>query len=250
MRTSADQPLKLLNLGCGSKTSDAPGVINIDWSPTLRIRQNFFFRNLALLFLDAKRLQKVKSLPQNIMVHNLAKGIPFPDNSIDVVYHSHVLEHLDRDIAKLFLLDIKRVLKPKGVLRLVVPDFELLCREYCLHILQCDKYPQETNCHEEYISSILEQSVRKESYGTSNQKPLRRFIENFILGDARKRGETHQWMYDRITINQILKSIDYNEISFTSFDSSRIYNWEKYKLDINCRGEEYKPGSLYVEAVA
>lgn len=30
----------LLNLGCGYKTSDLPGVVNIDWSPYVRLAKN------------------------------------------------------------------------------------------------------------------------------------------------------------------------------------------------------------------
>ena len=46
--------------------------------------------------------------------------------------------------------------------------------------------------HDDYVGAIIEQCVRKEAAGTSKQKNVRRFIENIILGDARKRGETHQ----------------------------------------------------------
>ena len=30
----------ILNLGCGTKVSDDPAVVNIDWSIMLRIRRN------------------------------------------------------------------------------------------------------------------------------------------------------------------------------------------------------------------
>ena len=35
--------------------------------------------------------------------------------------------------------------------------------------------------HDKYISDIIEQSVRKESSGASNQNPLIRFLENILL---------------------------------------------------------------------
>lgn len=40
-----------LNLGCGWKTSDHPGVVNIDWSVMLRIRTNPIYRLFVPLLL-------------------------------------------------------------------------------------------------------------------------------------------------------------------------------------------------------
>ena len=52
----------------------------------------------------------------------------FADNSIDEVYASHVLEHLGfREELPKALREIWRVLKPGGVLKISVPDFERLC---------------------------------------------------------------------------------------------------------------------------
>ena len=66
------------------------------------------------------------------MVHDLSKGIPFDDNSVDVVYHSHLLEHIDRKNVPTFLKEIRRVLKPRGIHRIVVRIFII----YALTILK------------------------------------------------------------------------------------------------------------------
>jgi SAM-dependent methyltransferase len=182
------------------------------------------------------------------MVHNLAKGIPFDSNSVDVVYHSHVLEHLDRDVAKSFLAEVYRVLKPRGTQRIVVPDFEVICRNYISHIDMCDSNSQEIHQHDSYISEVLEQSVRREAYSTSKKEPLRRLVENNILGDARKRGETHQWMYDRINLKQLLIEVGFTNTSNEKFNTSTIPDWSNYALDLDKDGNQYKPNSLYIEA--
>ena len=39
--------MKILNLGCGTKTSDKAGVVNIDLSILLRIKGNVFLSNFA-----------------------------------------------------------------------------------------------------------------------------------------------------------------------------------------------------------
>lgn len=241
--------MNILNLGCGTKTSSRQEVTNIDWSVYLRLKKNKVFAPFIPLLIKGERLNKFNTLPDNIVVHNLATGIPAESGSIDVVYHSHMLEHLDRNAAKDFMFEIKRVLKPGGIQRIVVPDFEKACQAYIANISYCEQNPDESNTHDDYISGLIEQSVRKEAFGTSQQKPLRKFIENFLLGDARRRGETHQWMYDRINLSVLLINLGYKEVHIQDFNISLIQNWNEYGLDVDDQGNQYKPGSLYVEAV-
>lgn len=237
----------MLNLGCGFKVSDSPDFTNIDWSPYLRLNRNPISRFLIKKILSKKRLYRFNNIPKNIMVHNLKNGIPFLDNSVDVVYHSHLFEHLDREVGKDFLKEIHRVLKPKGKVRIVVPDLERYCRDYISHIDEALNQPIKAKDHDKYIAAILEQSVRKDSVGTSQQKPLLRFFEKLILGDARSRGETHQWMYDRINLQSILNELGFTNIAIEKFNTSSIPGWNNYKLDIDENNNEYKPESLYVE---
>jgi SAM-dependent methyltransferase len=240
--------MKILNLGCGTKVSPDKHIINIDWSIFLVIKKNPFLRLAAPIFIKGDRWRRFEALPDNIMVHNLANGIPFESNSVDVVYHSHTLEHLDRNIATNFLSEVKRVLKKDGIQRIVVPDFEKLCKEYLSHLALCDADLSEISKHDAYVSAILEQCVRREADGTSRQKPVRKFIENLVLGDARKRGETHQWMYDRFNLGNVLTSLGFKNVKRYEYNTSSIPNWNEYGLDLDNEGKEYKPESLYMEA--
>lgn len=54
----------------------------------------------------------------------------FEDESVDLVYASHIYEHLPRDKARGALQTWFRVLKPGGILRLAVPDFDAIVRRY------------------------------------------------------------------------------------------------------------------------
>jgi SAM-dependent methyltransferase len=56
--------------------------------------------------------------------------LPFPAQYFDAVYHAHLLEHLPRASALPFLRECHRVLKPGGILRIVVPDLEQIARLY------------------------------------------------------------------------------------------------------------------------
>ena len=92
--------MKRLNLGCGSRYQE-------DWT------------NIDFV-----------SSGTTVIAHDLRNRLPFGDNSFDVVYHSHVLEHFSPKDARKFLLECCRVLNPGGVLRVAVPDLEQIVREY------------------------------------------------------------------------------------------------------------------------
>ena len=254
MSGSADElgtesaPLVVLNLGCGSKTSDLPGVTNIDWNYYLKLGRSRFGREIGYALLKGERLDRLKSIPENILVHDLAKGIPAEDRSVDVVYHSHMLEHLDRAVVPHFLREAFRVLKPGGIHRIVVPDLERLANEY-LESLRRRTESGDPSGHDKYVEALFEQSVRKVSAGQrSEQRRIVRLAERVLVGDARRRGETHQWMYDHVNLAGLLQEAGYEGVSTERFCSSRIDGWSSYGLDVGQGGEEYKPSSLYVEA--
>lgn len=239
--------LLVVNLGCGTKTSSHPDVVNIDWSPYLRLRRHGLTRALAPLLLRGERRARFEALPDNIRVENLAKGIPYADRTADLVYSSHFLEHLDRDIAPRFLGEVLRVLRPGGVTRIAVPDLETSVRSYLASLESATADPSQRAAHDDRVGDLLEQSVRKVSAGTSLQAPLAQRIERAVLGDARRRGETHQWMYDRINLPQLLEQVGFVDVNVVSWNYSACPLWTAYELEIEADGSEYKPRSLYVE---
>lgn len=242
-----DHSMKLLNLGCGTKTS--PKAINIDWSIYLSIKKNWLFRSCAPLFLNNERRMKLRNLDDTILVHDIRKGLPFDNQSVDVVYHSHILEHVDRELVETFLKEIQRVLVPGGIHRMAVPDMEHLCKTYLKHVTLIERNASLMADHDQYISVIIEQMVRKKAYGTSQQPLVLRWLENALLGDARKRGETHQWMYDRFNLPHLLERNGFKNIEVLGFNKSSIPNWKSFGLETREDGSEYKPHSLYVEAM-
>ncbi len=69
-----------------------------------------------------------------VQAQNLLKGIDFPDEKFDVVYHSQVLEHIPKENALFFIEECFRVLKPGGIMRVVLPDLENLVNEYIKYL--------------------------------------------------------------------------------------------------------------------
>jgi hypothetical protein len=94
---------------------------------------------------------------------------------------------------------------------------------------------------------MIEQSVRREAAGTKLQPPVRRFLETLVLGDARRRGETHQWMYDRINAAALLTRVGFRDPKRRNYNESSIAEWNEYELDLDKHGNEYKTDSLYIE---
>jgi predicted SAM-dependent methyltransferase len=106
------------------------------------------------------------STGKNVVAHDLKKGIPFADNSFDVVYHSHVLEHFPKVEALTFIRECYRVLRPQGILRVVVPDLEQIVRMYlhCLENTSIGSEEWEQN-YQWILLEMYDQTVRNKSGG-------------------------------------------------------------------------------------
>lgn len=239
--------MQILNLGCGSRTSQS--CVNIDWSVYLRMKKSRTGRLVARAWLRGVRWEAFRSLDDRIVVHDLTRGIPAADGSTAAVYHSHVLEHIDREAVPAFFAETLRVLAPGGVHRIVVPDLEPLGRRYVEHLALVDSGSSSAAEHDQTIAAMIEQMARREAHGTSRQPRPKQLVENLLLGDARNRGETHRWMYDRVNLSHALREAGYHTINVVDYLTSDIAGWEMIALDQKSAGGEYKPGSLYVEAI-
>ena len=91
---------------------------------------------------------------------NLLERLPVGDMEADLVYSSHFIEHVPRGRVRAFLSECHRILAPGGVLRLVTPDLENLCRTY-LHHRDCGEH-SEANF---VVLEMVDQCVRSEPGG-------------------------------------------------------------------------------------
>ena len=124
-----------VQFGCG--LSNPVGWLNYDSTPSL------FVRSIPLSAQAAKVASKVLgnrspslSLILNNVAHNNAvygdvvKGLPCSGGSVDLLYASHVLEHLPLKEFRVALRECRRILKNGGVFRLVVPNLEYFVQQY------------------------------------------------------------------------------------------------------------------------
>lgn len=149
-----------LNFGCGNRF--ATGWVNIDFHSS-----------------DAS----VKRV-------NLLRGFPYPDNHFDGVYSSHVLEHFTSEQAQFLLGEANRVLKPDGILRIVVPDLAGTCKEY-LRILSLPNNDDSKDLLYEWIMiELLDQLVRSRPSGEMGP-----FLQNLRNGGYEKISD---YVYSRV----------------------------------------------------
>jgi SAM-dependent methyltransferase len=124
-----DTPLRL-NIGCGQ--TPTPGWRNYDNSPTVRLAR----LPLPLGLLSTCRLvgaanrEFFETCRRFDIRFASAVAIPEANASVDAIYSSHMLEHLDGHEARRFMAECRRILKPGGVLRIAVPDLKIGARVY------------------------------------------------------------------------------------------------------------------------
>jgi ubiquinone/menaquinone biosynthesis C-methylase UbiE len=167
---------------------------------------------------------------------------------MDVVYHSHVLEHFDRDDALRLLAECYRVLRPSGILRVVVPDLLGIVTSYQEAVSRLKENEDAAADHERAIETLFDQMVRRVPFGLRGQTGQARFLEQRLRPTAAAAGELHRWMYDRFSLARRLRAAGFESIAVEEANTSRISGWKSFGLDTERDGSPYKPGSLYEEA--
>ena len=69
-----------------------------------------------------------------------------------------------------------------------------------------------------------------------------------VVGAFRLSGEAHKWMYDRLSLRQLLERTGFVGMTVKAPNESGIPDFERYGLEVDPRGRVYKPDGLFVEA--
>lgn len=123
--------MKLLNIGCGLISH--PAWINLDIEPAT----------------------------PDVYAYDLTQGLPYTDAYFDACYSSHVLEHLTQFQAKNLVRECFRVLKSQGIIRVIVPDLEVIARLYLTKLEQIESGHQDAIPDYEWMMlELYDQTVR------------------------------------------------------------------------------------------
>jgi SAM-dependent methyltransferase len=193
-----------LKINIGSGVSGVSGWHNLDNSPTILLSR------IPL----GRRLFRTPRWPSDVRRHDVTRGLPFAERSVSYIYSSHTLEHFTWEESLRVARECFRVLREGGVLRVVVPDLQLLVREY-----QQDADPRASH----------------------------RFLQRLSLGhtirDLIHPGANHSQMFDQRSLAHLLQQAGFAQPEVSRFQESRIPDIAAIEL------EARKRESLYVEAV-
>ncbi|MDR7372332.1 methyltransferase domain-containing protein [Flavobacterium aquidurense] len=174
--------MKLVNLGCGQK-------YHKDW-----INIDFFSSN------------------EYVIQHNLLEGIPIEDNAIDVVYHSHVLEHFTKSDGFYFIEECYRVLNKNGIVRIAVPNLEIIVKEYLENLQLAIEGNVEAKNNYKWIKlELFDQMIRNESGGDMKNYLYQPIIENETYVYKRIGSEAKK-IRDSFLNKSVINNYDNNEI--------------------------------------
>ena len=173
----------------------------------------------------------------------------FADESVDVVFTEHVIEHVSFLDGVAFMREARRILKPGGVFRAVSPVIEKLL-----------SVPLDKEQDREYLL-CLERSYPKEQklFSTLKFDGLNEFYRTFLLNSIFT-GYGHKFIWSAELMAKILKSLGYMEVHIYEVGQGSneeycierrrrgLYLGNNWKQDRSL-GYVYDAESLVVEAV-
>lgn len=191
---------KFANLGCGPVFIDEDNWVNLDYEPTAK----------------------------KVIQADLLQTLPLASSSFDGVYSSHFIEHIPIDLVDGVLTECLRILKPGGVLRLVTPDLEEMCKSYI-------RYRQESEHVKAnfLVVEMIDQTVRRYPGGelgklfreySSDQYKHKDMVEflRYRTGETLTPPDETAAKNERPTSERVLKSISRRIESLRSWVGIKI----------------------------
>lgn len=164
-----------LHVGCFDQPVD--GWHNTDGTPHLRLARVPGAARMAErlgLLSPLRARQRREGVFRRVHHLDVTRPLPFASGSVDAIFSSHVLEHLDREVTERFLAEAHRVLRPGGVIRTVLPDLDQLVAAY---------QPEEADD----------------------------FVERFL--EASQSGKNrHRWMYNEASFSALLHDVGFDDV--------------------------------------
>jgi predicted SAM-dependent methyltransferase len=156
---------------------------------------------------------------KNIQFANATARIPCASNSVSAVYSSHMIEHLDRGEARAFLTEVRRILRPGGVVRIAAPDIARQVQHYLA-----------TGDADNFIASTR--------MGLNRPVGIMAWMKWVLVGPRH-----HLWMYDGDSLAKLLYEAGFTNVVVMPPGKTTIA--DPGDLDLEERASE----SVYAEAI-
>jgi len=165
---------------------------------------SFFMFHDVWVNIDKIDLSSMMQRRCQFLHHDVLNGIPYPDNSVAMIYHSDFFEHLSYHESIAFLKECHRVLKLGGLMRVCVPDF--------YHIVEA------------YWLNKMEQfdDVQPKEYTEVDSRSLKTSMLLFgSVGSSQNDYRGHQMMYDFDGLKELLESVGFIDVVPKPIDRSQ-----------------------------
>ena len=208
-----------INIGCGQTPTS--GWANFDNSISLKLSRIPFLPELLgkIGVLEKAQFDFIEFARANTISYGDAtRRLPVDSGSVEVLYSSHMLEHLDHEEVGIFLEEAKRLLRPGGIIRLALPDIRKHVEDYLL-----------TNDADQFIAATLLAYPRDR---TVLQK-----IRHLVVG-----ARHHRWMYDGPSLARLV--VAHGFVSPVVLESGHTGIENAGHLNLSERASE----SVYLEA--
>jgi predicted SAM-dependent methyltransferase len=190
-----------LNVGCGPV--QPAGWVNVDGSNRALLASKFNWLDTLLV--------KCGILPptefnRRTKYHNLYRGLPYPDNTIAAIYAGELWEHFECADAEELTRECYRVLQPRGVLRVCVPDGPTYWGRYLqIHQEELARPRRERNVQRlcDYVQLYFNEICTRKIY-------------------LRSMGHKHKWQFDEVQLIAMLESSGFVQVERMPYHQSRI----------------------------
>ncbi len=241
-------PQKELKINLGTNIFGIDGWVNIDGDARLLVGSNKVLKAMVKALIKAHILNVpidvILTPPPNFRHINLLKcRLPFKSGSVSYCYTSHFIEHIPRPKAAMLMKEVHRVLKPNGMIRLVVPDLELVAKNYYDAIngdkaaigWWKEKWPEFDGPTQKFNAFFFKFAKEDVKY-LGFKSPFTRLLKRVFVPDM-----GHQWMYDFYDLKSMLSEAGFKGITRARFkvgkvpDAARLDNREDESIYVEAR---------------
>lgn len=196
------EPDRLVHLGCGPYA--VPGHwedYDGSWNAKINLLPSVLRR--AIRFVYGLSGRQAVVYPPHVRYLDLHRRLPFPDGTVTGIYASHVWEHLYFEDAVIVTRECLRVLRPGGIIRLVVPDLRRFCEDY----LSAGNRPEAAF---ELHRKLLFRETRREAS---------RLLQLYsAIADL----HSHKFMYDPAALGALLKGAGFTQPELRGYLESAL----------------------------